>query len=112
MSRPIVARIPVALRHAGGADEPVLESGTLRIDLARRVVSIEGSEVHLTPVEDRLLALLGRNAGKVWGPGHAQESHSIRVYVAQLRRKIEPEPARPGPILTEPGVGHRLRDAG
>ncbi len=119
----LLARIRVALRHAreaGGADEPVLEFGPLRIDLARRIVTVDGAEVHLTPIEYRLLALLARNAGKVlthrqilkevWGPGHAQESHYIRVYMAQLRRKIEAEPARPRLLLTEPGVGYRLRD--
>lgn len=119
----LLARIRVALRHAreaGGAPEPVLEIGPLRVDLARRVVSVDGKDVHLTPIEYRLLSYLARNAGRVlthrqilkevWGPGHAEENHYIRVYMAQLRRKVEVEPARPRLLLTEPGVGYRLQD--
>jgi two-component system KDP operon response regulator KdpE len=121
----LLARIRVALRHAqqaGGTSAPVIELGPLRLDLARREVTLEGRPLHLTPIEYRLLALLGQNAGKVlthrqilkevWGPGHAEETHYLRVYMAQLRRKIEADPARPQRLVTEPGVGYRLRDRG
>jgi two-component system KDP operon response regulator KdpE len=121
----LLARIRVALRHAqqvGGASAPVIEVGALRLDLGRRAVTLEGRELHLTPIEYRLLALMGKNAGKVlthrqilkevWGPGHAEETHYLRVYMAQLRRKIEADPARPQLLVTEPGVGYRLRDRG
>jgi two-component system, OmpR family, KDP operon response regulator KdpE len=120
----LLARIRVALRHAGraaGATEPVLQIGALRIDLPRREVTMADRELRLTPLEYRLLTLLARNAGKVlthqqmlrevWGPGHANETHYLRVYMAQLRRKIEQDPARPRLLLTEPGVGYRLRDS-
>jgi two-component system KDP operon response regulator KdpE len=115
----------VALRHAaqaGGSAEPVLELGGLRLDQARREVTLDGQPVHLTPLEYRLLVLLAQNAGKVlthghilkavWGPGHSEQTHYLRVYMAQLRRKLEPDPARPKLLLTEPGVGYRLRDPG
>jgi two-component system KDP operon response regulator KdpE len=119
----LLARIRVALRHArqaGGSAEPLLEIGSLRVDLARREVTIEGREVRLTPIEYRLLVLLAQNAGKVlthrqilkevWGPGHTEDTHYLRVYMAQLRRKIEGDPAQPRLLTTEPGVGYRLRD--
>jgi two-component system KDP operon response regulator KdpE len=117
----LLARMRVALRHAQRApgDEPVLGTGPLRIDLARREVTVDGREVRLTPTEFKLLVLLARNAGKVlthahilrelWGPSSTQ-SHVVRVHMAELRRKIEPEPARPRLLLTEVGVGYRLRD--
>ena len=117
----LMARLRVALRHAqaGAAEPAVLEAGPLRIDLARREVTVEGREVRLTPTEYRLLALLGRHAGKVlthrqilrevWGP-NATEAHYVRVHMAELRKKIEPDPARPRLLVTEPGVGYRLRD--
>ncbi len=120
----LLARLRVALRHAAtsGADQPALfVSGDLRVDVAARVVSVAGREVHLTPIEFKLLALLARHAGKVmthrqllrevWGPEYGNEAHYLRVYMAQLRRKIEPEPAHPRWLLTEPGVGYRLRPA-
>jgi two-component system KDP operon response regulator KdpE len=119
----LLARMRVALRHAeqaGGAPEPVLEIGLLRIDLARREVTRDGQMLRLTPIEYRLLTLLGRNVGKVlthrqllkevWGPGQTEQTHYLRVYMAQLRRKIEVDPARPVLLMTEPGVGYRLRD--
>lgn len=120
----LLARIRVALRHAVAAasstDAPVLEIGPLRFDFARREVTAAGTDVHLTPLEYRLLALLAQNAGKVlthrqilkevWGPGAVSETHYLRVFMAQLRRKIEPDPARPRLLLTEPGVGYRLRE--
>jgi two-component system KDP operon response regulator KdpE len=121
----LLARIRVALRHSeqsAGTSIPVIEIGDLRMDFVRREVTLAGREVHLTPHEYRLLALLARNAGRVvthrqilnevWGPGHAAETHYLRVYMAQLRRKIEADPARPQLLVTEPTVGYRLRDRG
>jgi two-component system KDP operon response regulator KdpE len=119
----LLARIRVALRHAqqaGGTATPILEIAGLHLDLARREVTVAGQPLHLTPIEYRLLVLLARNAGKVlthrqilqevWGPGHQDETHYLRVYMAQLRRKIEADPARPRLLVTEPGVGYRLHD--
>ena len=117
----LLARLRVALRHAQAtpAGEPVLEAGPLRVDLARREVTVEGREVRLTPTEFKLLALLARHAGKVlthrqilkevWGP-NATEAHWVRVHMAELRKKVELDPARPRLLVTEPGVGYRLRD--
>ncbi len=117
----LLARLRVALRHARSAPEApaVIEAGPLRIDLARREVTVEGREVRLTPTEFKLLGLLARHAGKVlthrqilrevWGP-NATEAHWVRVHMAELRKKIEAEPARPRLLVTEPGVGYRLRD--
>ena len=116
----LLARLRVALRHAQATPEqPVLEAGPLRLDLARREVTVDGREVRLTPTEYRLLALLARHAGKVlthrqilrevWGP-NATEAHYVRVQMAELRKKIEADPARPRLLVTEPGVGYRLRD--
>jgi two-component system KDP operon response regulator KdpE len=118
----LMARLRVALRHAsvpgGTAGQPVFSSGELRIDLARRQVFVSEREVRLTPIEYKLLALLVKNAGKVlthrqllrqvWGPEYGDENHYVRVYVAQLRRKIEADPTRPRYLRTEPGVGYRL----
>jgi two-component system KDP operon response regulator KdpE len=118
----LLARVRVALRHAAGpaqsADEAVFSTGELRVDLAHRQVFVGEREVRLTPIEYKLLALLVRNAGKVlthrqllrqvWGPEYGDENHYVRVYVAQLRRKIEADPARPRYLRTEPGVGYRL----
>jgi two-component system KDP operon response regulator KdpE len=118
----LLARMRVALRHAdqaGAAEEPVLDLGALRLDLSRRQVTIDGRELRLTPIEYRILSLLARNAGKVlthsqilrevWGPGHTQQTHYLRVYMAQLRRKLQSDLARPHLLTTEPGVGYRLR---
>ena len=117
----LLARLRVALRHAQAtpAGDPVLEAGPLRVDLARREVTVEGREVRLTPTEFKLLALLARHAGKVlthrqilkevWGP-NATEAHWVRVHMAELRKKVESDPARPRLLVTEPGVGYRLRD--
>jgi two-component system KDP operon response regulator KdpE len=119
----LLARIRVALRHAalppGAALESLFEVGELRVDLAARVVRRGGEEVHLTPTEYKLLALLVRHAGKVithrqllkevWGTNSADQSHYVRVYMAQLRQKLEADPARPRLLITEPGVGYRLK---
>jgi two-component system KDP operon response regulator KdpE len=115
----LLARIRTALRHAAGVeDEPVLTFGGLAIDLTRRYVAVDGGEVKLTPTEYELLRILVVNAGKVlthrqlmrtvWGPSYEQETNYLRVYIRQLRQKIEPDPARPRHIVTEPGVGYRL----
>ena len=123
-SEELLARIRVALRHAampaGAVPEPVFESGDLKVDLPARRVWRAGEEVHLTPTEYKLLAVMVRNAGKVlthrqllkevWGISYVSQAHYVRVYLAQLRQKIEADPARPRLLLTEPGVGYRLRD--
>ena len=118
----LIARIGAALRHRlqGQAEEPVFESGGLKVDLARRKVSVDGREVKLTPTEYDLLRVLVTHSGKVvthqhllrevWGPHSTTETHYVRVYVGQLRQKLEPDPARPRFILTEPGVGYRLAE--
>ncbi|HWR90410.1 MAG TPA: winged helix-turn-helix domain-containing protein, partial [Dissulfurispiraceae bacterium] len=99
--------------------QPVFEIGTIRVDLTKRQVFVGGKEIHLTPIEYRLLALLIRNAGKVvthsqilrevWGPPYAGQTQYLRVYMAQLRHKLEDDPARPRFLLNEPGVGYRLK---
>ena len=119
----LLARVRVALRHAhqtAGVPASIVELGDLRIDFARREVTLGGIELRLTPIEYRLLAYLAQNAGKVlshrqilnevWGPGHAEDTHYLRVFMAQLRRKVEKDPAQPRLLCTEPGVGYRLRD--
>jgi two-component system KDP operon response regulator KdpE len=122
----LLARLRVALRHAAraasGRDEAVFAVGGLRIDFARRQVTLDGAEVHLTPLEYKLLATLAQHAGKVlthrqlltavWGPGYGDETAYLRVYMGQLRRKVEADPTRPRYLLTEPGVGYRLRQEG
>lgn len=120
----LLARVRVALRHAttGVPAAQVVTAGPLRVDLARRQVFRDGVEVHLTATEYRLLALLARNAGRVlthgqilrdvWGPNYAEHAHYVRVYMAELRRKLEADPARPRWLLTEIGVGYRLKDEG
>ncbi|HKZ32633.1 MAG TPA: winged helix-turn-helix domain-containing protein, partial [Vicinamibacteria bacterium] len=104
---------------AGGEGETVFETGELRVDLAARLAYRRREEVRLTRTEYRLLAALVKHAGKVlthrqllvevWGPGSASETHYLRVYMAQLRHKLEDDPARPRHLLTETGVGYRLR---
>jgi two-component system KDP operon response regulator KdpE len=117
----LMARLRVALRHAAHGDDATTTSfttGPLRVDLVRQQVFIDEREVHLTPIEYRLLVILVRHAGKVlthrqllrevWGPGYATESQYLRVYMGQLRHKLEENPARPRFLRTEPGVGYRL----
>jgi two-component system KDP operon response regulator KdpE len=116
----LLARLRVALRHAARADgdSAVFEAGDLRVDLAARRVTRAGAEVHLTPTEYRLLAELAKHAGKVltqrhllkevWGPGYLERPHYLRVHMANLRGKLEEDPARPRRLLTETGVGYRL----
>jgi two-component system, OmpR family, KDP operon response regulator KdpE len=120
----LLARMRVALRRAqrasGGEGDKEVTVGPLCVDFVRRVVTLGGAEVHLTPIEYRLLGLLAKHVGKVlthrqmlgevWGPNHGNETHYLRVYMAQLRRKLERDPARPALLVTEPGVGYRLRE--
>ena len=114
----LLARLRAALRRATPTGEPVLEVGDLRLDLEKRSASFAGQQLTLTPHEFTLLRVFMQNEGKllthpsllreVWGPRYHDESHYLHVYVSQLRRKIEPDPARPRYILTEPGAGYRL----
>jgi two-component system KDP operon response regulator KdpE len=118
----LLARMHVALRHArsqdGGRSEPTFEVGHLRVDLAARRVLVKDQPVHLTRTEYQLLAMLVRHAGKVvthpqllaevWGPDAVQQTGNLRVYMKQLRHKLEEEPACPRYLLTETGVGYRL----
>lgn len=118
----LLARMRAALRHAAIASqqrsEPVFTLGALQVDLMRRRVSVGGTEVHLTPIEYKLLTTLVRHAGnvvthrqllkEVWGPTYEDQAHYLRVFMLQLRRKLEADPARPRYLRTEPGVGYRL----
>jgi two-component system KDP operon response regulator KdpE len=119
----LLARMRVALRHAvremQGNDNPIFSTGGLRVDLSHRQVFVQDEEVHLTPIEYKLLLILVKFAGKVvtrkqllhdvWGPAYTNEMHYLRVYMAQLRHKLEVEPTRPRYLITEPGVGYRLK---
>ncbi len=114
----LLARLRAVLRRVEPAGAPVLEIGDLVVDLQKHSVTMAERPIHLTPHEFELLRLLARHEGKllthttilreVWGPAYQRESSYIHVYVSQLRRKLEPDPARPRYILTEPGVGYRL----
>lgn len=117
----VLARIRVALRHSAqvqAGTEPVFVAGPLRVDFARRLVQVNDQEVKLTPTEYDLLKALIKNNGKimtrqmllsqVWGTGYGAEAHYLHVYIGQLRRKIEPDPAHPRFILTISGVGYRF----
>ncbi|HET8673821.1 MAG TPA: response regulator [Thermoleophilaceae bacterium] len=117
----LLARLRAVLRRAGDDhDGPVITVGALSIDLADHRVSRDGEEVHLTPIEFDILRELATHAGKlvtqrqllqsVWGPGYDLETHYLRVHVAHIRAKVEPDPAHPSYLITEPGVGYRLRD--
>jgi len=118
----LLARMRVSLRHADrseqGGTTPVFTTGDLQVDFAQRRVRVKGKDVHLTPIEYRLLTTLAKHAGKVltrnqlltevWGRPYADQVHYLHVHMAQLRRKIEGNPTRPRYLLTEPGVGYRL----
>lgn len=117
----LLARIRVVLRRVGGAPAPdVIEVGPIKIDQPRHTVTVAGQDVHLTPIEFRLLLELARTPGRVlthrqllreiWGPNAVDEVHYLRVHMGALRRKIEADPARPHWLLTEAGVGYRLRE--
>jgi two-component system KDP operon response regulator KdpE len=119
----LLARIRVWIRRTlvGESDdvESAIEVGDLRVDLARRLVSVAGHELHLTPIEYKLFVTLMRNRGRVmthrqlleaiWGPRCVNQRQYLRVYMGQLRRKLEQETARPRYLMTEPGVGYRIR---
>jgi two-component system KDP operon response regulator KdpE len=116
----LLARIKVALRHASRppTGKETFSFGDVTVDLERRQVRRAGTEVHLTPIEFRLLACLGRHLGMVvthrqllrdvWGPSHVEDSHYLRIYIKQLRDKLEPDPVQPRYLLTETGLGYRL----
>ena len=119
----LMARIRVTLRHAAQSQREdhlsTIEAGDIRIDLLRREVWRNGEEVRLTPIEYKLLTTLVRHAGlvlthrqllqQVWGPGHGDESHYLRIFIHQLRHKLEANPSRPQHLLTEAGVGYRFK---
>jgi two-component system, OmpR family, KDP operon response regulator KdpE len=119
----LMARIRVALRRTARAGQekpdPVMTVGELVMDLDKRLVLVAGEEVHLTPNEYKLLAVLMKNAGKVlthrqllkevWGPAYATQTQYLRVYMVQLRHKLEKDAARPRYLVTEPGIGYRMR---
>ena len=122
-SEELAARLRALLRRSHDTTtEPTVRAGDLEIDLARRVVRSAGREEHLTPIEFDLLRVLAQHQGRlvthrtllqeVWGPGYADETHYLRVHVAHIRSKIEPDPSRPRYVLTDPGVGYRLSDDG
>jgi two-component system KDP operon response regulator KdpE len=116
----LLARVRVALRHAARAPsgDEILEFGQTTVNLQRRRVTRAGTEVHLTPLEFRLLTCLARHLGmvvthrqllrEVWGPSHVEHTHYLRIYMKQLREKLEVDPVRPKHLLTETGVGYRL----
>ena len=118
----LLARLRAVMRRSRPEDEPVVVAGPLRIDLAKRIVTRDGTEVHLTPTEWDLLRVLAASPGKVlthrqlleraWGGYAADNSPQLRVYVNYLRRKLEADPTRPRLIVTEPGVGYRLKADG
>ncbi len=119
----LLARIRVALRHlarqSAGQKEPVFVLHNLRVDLAQRQVFLDDKEVHLTPMEYKLLTVLVRHAGKVithrqllkevWGPAYVKKVQYLRVYMTQLRHKLEADPTRPRFLMNEPGIGYRLK---
>ena len=114
----LLARLRAQLRRGAPPGRPLLELGELRIDLEKRLVTMAGEPVALTPIEYDLLRLFAVNEGKllthpailreIWGPAYGEESNYLHVYVSHLRRKIEPDPARPRYLLTQAGVGYRL----
>lgn len=118
----LLARVRTALRHRlqQETEDPTFQTGDLIVDMARRFVTMKGEEVRLTPKEYELLRHLAIHAGKVlthqyllrevWGPTYIGQNHYVRVYIGTIRQKLEPDPTQPQYIITEPGVGYRLRD--
>ena len=116
----LLARLRAAVRRSqpAGADEPVVDTPSFTVDLQAKRVTRDGADVRLTPTEWHLLEVLVRSPGRligqrqllqeVWGPGYSTETNYLRVYMAQLRRKLEPDPARPRHFITEPGMGYRF----
>ncbi len=116
----LLARVRALLRRAGGSDEPlVVETEHFRLDVTERQATVGGEPAHLTPTEWQILEVLARHGGRlvrhqellreVWGPAYARETNYLRVYMSQIRRKLEPDPGAPRYLLTDPGIGHRLR---
>jgi two-component system KDP operon response regulator KdpE len=122
-SEELMARIRVALRHSARSNQDpassIATAGDIKVDYAKRLVFVAEREVHLTPIEYKLIVALMRHAGmvlthkqlldQVWGPGHAHQMQYLRVYMAQLRQKLEENPAHPKYLVTESGVGYRLK---
>jgi two-component system KDP operon response regulator KdpE len=120
----LMARMRAALRHRmqRAGETPIVRIGALEIDVPRHRVARDGEEVKLTPKEFDLLAFLARHAGKVvthkhilnavWGPAHEHDTQYLRVYVGQLRQKVELDPSEPSVVLTEPGIGYRIAEPG
>jgi two-component system KDP operon response regulator KdpE len=116
----LTARLRALLRRASDSPEPAIAFGDVKVDLGAHTVTRDGEEVHLTPIEYDLLAMLAKHRGKlvthrqllqeVWGPQYVDETHYLRVHVAHVRSKLERDPSRPRYIITEPGVGYRLRE--
>jgi two-component system, OmpR family, KDP operon response regulator KdpE len=116
----LLARLRAVLRRVSDDGEPRIEIGDLTVDLESHEVSSNGKVVHLTPIEFDLLRVLAQHRGKlvthrqllheVWGPAYESETHYLRVHMAHIRAKIEPDPSRPRYVITEPGVGYRLHD--
>jgi two-component system KDP operon response regulator KdpE len=116
----LLARVRVALRHRARSDtgKSVLALGRATVDLEKRRATRDGADVHLTPIEYRLLACLAKHLGmvvthrhllrEVWGPSHVEDTHYLRIYMKQLREKLEADPVQPRHLLTETGVGYRL----
>lgn len=117
----LLARIRVALRRSARTErgDEVFRTGRLTVDLQKRLVHIHDEEIHLTPIQFRLLSVLVRHAGKVltqrqlmtevWGPSYTENAHYLRIYMSQLRQKLEADPTKPEILLTESGVGYRLK---
>jgi len=119
----LLARIRVALRHSAtnpeNIQQEVFAAGNLKVDLKNRLVSVRNQEIHLTPIQYRLLAVLVKHAGRVlthrqilkevWGPAYTENPHYLRIYMSQLRQKLEDDPTQPKYLITESGVGYRLK---
>lgn len=116
----LLARLRATTRRAAPSDdEPIVTTDDFTVDFAKQVTLTSGVVIRLTPTEWQLLEVLARNRGRlitgrqllhhVWGPAYATETHYLRVYIAQLRRKLEPDPARPRYLLTEPGMSYRMQ---
>jgi two-component system KDP operon response regulator KdpE len=117
----LLARLRAVMRRSAEAgSSPLVTVGELSVDIADRRVTVAGEEVHLTPIEFDLLRVLAQHSGRlvtqrqllreVWGPQYGEETHYLRVHVAHIRAKLEPDPSRPRYLITEPGVGYRLRE--
>lgn len=114
----LLARVRSALRRGGAGESHTIQVGEVRLDVTERQASRGGEDVRLTPTEWHIVEVLARRPGhlvtqadllaEVWGPGYGTETHYLRVFIAQLRRKLEPDPSRPSIFLTDPGIGYRL----